>query len=77
MKQIICFFLGHKWGPSIPWSTFTIEVPFDGDYLVHRCKRCRMQKTIHGSHTRPGMQYVASNQISADRIRDILAGEDT
>ena len=46
MKRIICFFLGHNWGPKIPWSTYTIEVPFDGDFMVHTCKRCKFSTEV-------------------------------
>lgn len=73
--KIICMIFGHKWGPSIPWSTYTIEVPFEGNFLVHRCKRCRVQRVVPGSRTGPGRYYVPANPASEQHARNVLNGD--
>lgn len=56
--NLICLFIGHDWGPETPWSTYTIEVPFEGDFMVQDCKRCKANRKVPGSETGPGKRYV-------------------
>lgn len=66
--KLLCLFLGHDWGPQTPWSTYTIEVPWEGDFMVQDCRRkgCKAHRKVPGSETGPGKRYVLNKNYKGD-----------